>query len=188
MAGFKDKIKNLFGGEGNYDDDDHNENNDNYNNNNNNYDNYEDDDYNDQYDDYYREPARPHSRNNIEHINSKHNIERRVATSADKIVSINTSVSVGVCMYNPSSIEDAAEIVEQIKDKNIVVINLETVDYSTSQRISDFLCGSSYALESTIQLISNKIMIIAPNNVEMTGDLKDKIQASGIQIPTSVWD
>ncbi len=172
MAGFKDKFKNIFGGEGDYDDDD--------------YDDY--DDYDDDYDDDYNQPpVRRHTRGNIEQINSSRHIERH-PSSAEKIVSINTSVSVGVCMFNPSTLEDAADIVLQIKERNIVVINLEAVDYSTSQRISDFLCGSSYALESNIQLISNKIMIIAPNNVEMSGDLKDKIQASGIQIPKSVWE
>lgn len=100
---------------------------------------------------------------------------------------ISTSVQMGVYMFNPSSLEDAAEACSEIKDKNIVVINLENVEHDISQRISDFLCGASYSLEANIQLISDKIMIITPVNVEMSGELKDKLQQSGIKIPGTIW-
>ena len=127
--------------------------------------------------DYQRQPN-----NNVAMINR---YSSRKPSS--NIVNINTSVQMGVCMFNPSTLEDAADVVLQIKDRNIVVVNLESVEYEISQRISDFLCGASYALEGNIQLISDKIMIIAPVNVEMSGELKDKLQASGIKIPNSMW-
>ncbi len=147
------------------------------------------DEYEDDYDDMEefeeeeleREPIRP-SNNNVTSFNRYSS--RRPSSN---IVNINTSVQMGVCMFNPATLEDAAEVVLQIKDRNIVVVNLETVEYEISQRISDFLCGASYALEGNIQLISDKIMIIAPVNVEMSGELKDKLQASGIKIPNSMW-
>lgn len=147
------------------------------------------DEYDDEYDDMEefedeeleREAIRP-SNNNVTSFNRYSS--RRPSSN---IVNINTSVQMGVCMFNPATLEDAAEVVLQIKDRNIVVVNLETVEYEISQRISDFLCGASYALEGNIQLISDKIMIIAPVNVEMSGELKDKLQASGIKIPNSMW-
>ncbi|WP_250278920.1 cell division protein SepF [[Clostridium] colinum] len=147
------------------------------------------DDYDDDYDDMEefeeedieREQARA-TNNNVTSFNRYSS--RRPSSN---IVNINTSVQMGVCMFNPATLEDAAEVVLQIKDRNIVVVNLEMVEYEVSQRISDFLCGASYALEGNIQLISDKIMIIAPVNVEMSGELKDKLQASGIKIPNSMW-
>lgn len=146
------------------------------------------DEYDDEYDDMEefedeeieREPSRQSS--NLTSFN-RYSSKR----PSSNIVNINTSVQMGVCMLNPASIEEAAEVVLQIKDRNIVVVNLENVEYEISQRISDFLCGASYALEGNIQLISDKIMIIAPVNVEMSGELKDKLQASGIKIPNSMW-
>ncbi len=144
-----------------------------------------DDDYEEEYEDieeYDEEPIRPPATSNITSINRYSS--RRPSSN---IVNINTNVQMGVCMFNPENLEDAADVVLQIKDRNIVVVNLEDVEYEISQRISDFLCGASYALEGNIQLISDKIMIIAPVNVEMSGELKDKLQESGIKIPNSMW-
>ena len=158
-----DKMKNIFFGD-EYEDE------------------YEDEDrYEDEEVDREREGGRGSGNN----VTSFDRYSTRRTTS--NIVNINTSVQMGVCMFNPETLEDAAEVVSQIKDSNIVVVNLDAVEYEISQRISDFLCGASYALECNIQLISDKIMIIAPINVEMSGELKDKLQASGIKLPNSMW-
>ena len=147
------------------------------------------DEYEEDYDDVEEFEDEELDRDSVRQVNSNVTSINRYSTKRpiSNIVNINTSVQMGVCMFNPASLEDAAEVVSQIKDRNIVVVNLETVEYEISQRISDFLCGASYALEGNIQLISDKIMIIAPVNVEMSGELKDKLQASGIKIPNSMW-
>lgn len=140
-----------------------------------------DDEYDDYYEDMeeYEESPEP-KQSNVTAFSS-------YTKRGTNVMNISTSVQMGVCMFNPTSLEEAAEACAEIKDKNIVVVNLENVDYEISQRISDFLCGASYALEGNIQLISDKIMIIAPINVEMSGELKDKLQQSGIKIPGSIW-
>ncbi len=147
------------------------------------------DEYDDEYDDMEEFVDEEMEREPLRQTNSNVTSFNRYSSKrpSSNIVNINTSVQMGVCMFNPASLEDAAEVVLQIKDRNIVVVNLENVEYEISQRISDFLCGASYALEGNIQLISDKIMIIAPVNVEMSGELKDKLQASGIKIPNSMW-
>ena len=147
------------------------------------------DDYDDDYDEMEEFEEEELERDSIRQPSSNVTSFNRYSTKrpGSNIVNINTSVQMGVCMFNPTTLEDAADVVSQIKDRNIVVVNLETVEYEISQRISDFLCGASYALEGNIQLISDKIMIIAPINVEMSGELKDKLQASGIKIHNSMW-
>ena len=147
-----------------------------------------DDEYEEDYDDL-EEFEEDIERDTQRQANSNVAVLNRYSSrkQSSNIVNINTSVQMGVCMFNPATLEDAAEVVLEIKDRNIVVVNLEAVEYEMSQRISDFLCGASYALEGNIQLISDKIMIIAPVNVEMSGELKDKLQASGIKIPNSMW-
>lgn len=157
---FIDKMKNMFFGE-EYEDD------------------YEDED---DYSEGHREDIRPSISSNVTSIDQ---YSSKRGTS--NIVNINTSVQMSVCMFNPKSLEEASEAVLQIQSKNIVVTNLEGLEYQMSQRISDFLCGASYALECNVQLISDEIMIIVPNNVEMSGELKDKLQATGIKIPNSSW-
>lgn len=144
----------------------------------------EDDEYEDEDDYYYEEPEEPiepdYRRNssNIENIN-KYSSRRQ--QSSNNVVNINTNVQIGVCMFTPVNLDETVEIVIQIKDRNIVVVNLESLEYDVSQRITDFLCGASYALDANVQLISEKIMIIAPINVEMTGELKDQLRANGVK-------
>ncbi len=104
--------------------------------------------------------------------------------SASSLVNINTQM--GVCMIHPRTLEEAAEACVELKKRNIVVVNLEGIELALSQKISDFLSGVVYALDGSIQLISGRIIIIAPVNVEMSGELKDQLQASGIKIPSSV--
>lgn len=138
----------------------------------------DEEEYEDEMEDYeYEEEREPEvNRNNITPFNRYSNRKMN-----PNILNISTNVQIGVCVYNPSTLDEASEVVSKIKDRNIVVINLETVDVDTSQRISDFLCGAAYALEGNIQLISNRIMIITPINVDISGELKDKLQASGIK-------
>ena len=51
----------------------------------------------------------------------------------------------------------------------------EGVELAPAQRIIDFIGGACYALEGTLQAISANIFIAAPNNIEVTGDLREEI-------------
>ena len=68
-----------------------------------------------------------------------------------QIYSVNTSVQMQVVIIKPECYEDAQEICDQIKTKRPVVVNLEKVEYPIAQRIMDFLSGTCYSLEGSIQ-------------------------------------
>ena len=93
-----------------------------------------------------------------------------------------------VSVVYPMSIEDAADVCKDLKDRNTVVVNLEKTQGDITQRISDFLCGAGYALEGTIQPISDEIFIICPANVKLTGEFKQELAANGIKLPSAaMW-
>lgn len=138
------------------------------------YDDY-DDDYVEEYDDKKEESS-------MGSVTSMYSQDKRNSSAT-----VNVSAQMGICMINPKSLEEAAEACAELKRRNVVVINLEEIDLSISQKISDFLSGVVYALDGSIQLISNKIIIIAPVNVEMSGELKDQLKASGIKISSTSW-
>lgn len=157
-------------------------------------DNYDDEDeYDDEYDDldYEEEPVK--QRSNVSpirqsYINPSVSSTSRRSGMHSKVVSINTNVNMQVVVATPENLEEAAEVCEDLKDKKTVVVNLETVEHETAQRITDFLCGASYALDGSIQLVSNEIFIIGPVNVDITGQFKEELKASGIKLPyTSLW-
>ena len=119
---------------------------------------------------------------------ARSNYQRRTNGNGSKVVNISTSVQMEVVVTAPSNLEEASDVCDYLKSKKTVIVNLENVEREIAQRISDFLCGSCYALDGSIQLISDDIFIIGPVNVDITGQFKEELQANGIKLPyTSMW-
>lgn len=83
-----------------------------------------------------------------------------------------------VVVIQPESFEEARDITNHLKSRKPIVVNLESVESGVARRIIDFLSGAVYALDGDIQKVSNRIFIIAPNNVdimsdEIKGDMKN---------------
>lgn len=100
-----------------------------------------------------------------------------------QIYSINTQVQMQVVIIKPEVYEDAQEICNQVKAKKPVVVNLEKVEFPLAQRIMDFLSGTCYSLDGSIQRVANNIFIIAPENVEISGDFKEELKTKGFNLP-----
>ncbi len=105
------------------------------------------------------------------------------ARSNPQVYSINTNVQMQVVIIKPERYEDAQEICDQIKTKKPVVVNLEKVEFPVAQRIMDFLSGTCYALEGSIQRVANNIFVIAPENVDISGDLKEELKTKAVILP-----
>ncbi|WP_024834723.1 cell division protein SepF [Ruminiclostridium josui] len=93
-----------------------------------------------------------------------------------KVVNIHTGNQFKMVVSQPNTFDDAQDICDHLKNKKPVVINLEGIEKQDAQRIIDFLSGSVYALDGSIQKVSCDIFVIAPNNVDVSGDLKDELR------------
>jgi len=100
-------------------------------------------------------------------------ISRRSSTG--KIVNIHSSAQFKVVVVQPENFNDAQDICDHLKNKKPIVINLEGLEKDLAQRIIDFLSGSVYALDGSIQKVSNEIFIVAPYNVDIMGDFKGEM-------------
>jgi len=142
---------------------------------------YEYDEYDEEYDDYEEElqPVyQPASR--AERDRSSRSPEPKSVNNRSTVLSIHTNVQMQVIIAYPESIEEAGSICDHVRANKTVVVNLENVKHETAQRVIDFLGGVSYALEGDIQYISNKIFLVAPKNVDITGHFKEELKANGI--------
>ena len=90
---------------------------------------------------------------------------------------INENIKMKIVILQPTCYEDAQQICDQVKSKKPVVVNLEQVEYPIAQRIMDFLSGTCYSLEGSIQRVANNIFVIAPENVEISGEFKEEIKS-----------
>lgn len=75
-----------------------------------------------------------------------------------------------VVVIEPRSFDDAASIVQHIKDRKIVMLNLHLLDNSQSQRTIDFVCGASQALNGKPQKVGDGVFVFAPHNVTLSAD------------------
>ncbi len=123
------------------------------------YDEYDDDEYDDE--EYEEEPARETRRTPLRDVNKDREPEysspsRRNSSNSranPNVYSINTNVQMQVVVIQPTCYEDAQQICDQVKSKKPVVVNLEQVEYPIAQRIMDFLSGTCYSLEVSIQRV-----------------------------------
>ena len=95
----------------------------------------------------------------------------------NKVVPFNKSVEEGevVKVIRPQTFNEAQLVADFLKEGKTIVVNLEGIEISQAQRIIDFIGGASFAVDGTLRAISNNIFIVAPGNIEVSGDLRDEI-------------
>jgi len=76
-----------------------------------------------------------------------------------------------VVLVEPQSFNDCQIISDHLKAKRSVIINLEGIDVSTARRIIDFVGGTAYALDGSMQKAGGSIFVAVPAHVEISGDL-----------------
>ena len=64
------------------------------------------------------------------------------------------------------------------------MINLEGVELTVAQRSIDFVGGATYAINGSLQAVSNNIFIAAPDSIEVSGDLKSEIMNENTNLTT----
>ena len=144
--------------------------------------------YEDDYDYDYEDDERIEEEPKVRNIDAAKTSYSRKSNTGSKIVNIHTNVQMEVVVTAPNNLEEAGEVCDYLKEKKTVIVNLENIEHEIAQRISDFLCGACYALDGSIQLISDDIFIIGPVNVDITGQFKEELKANGIKLPyTSMW-
>lgn len=77
-----------------------------------------------------------------------------------------------VVITQPEAYEDVEEIGEYLKQRKSVIVNLESINKEDGKRILDFLSGTSFALDGSIQKVSNLIYLMTPNSVEIQNDVE----------------
>ena len=89
-----------------------------------------------------------------------------------------------VCGIKPKGMDDTQEIADTLLAGCTVFLNLEGVDVDMAQRIFDFCCGACYAVGGTLQKASNYIFIMAPANVDISGDFQ-QVMDNGAEMPAA---
>ena len=90
--------------------------------------------------------------------------------SSGRVMSINTPSTMQVIVVKPDRFDQVTDIADRLRDKQSVVLNLESTNKDVARRLVDFLSGCAYALDGNIQKVAISTYLITPYNVEVLGD------------------
>ncbi|MDR2457893.1 MAG: cell division protein SepF [Clostridiales Family XIII bacterium] len=72
-----------------------------------------------------------------------------------------------VIIVSPKDFSETPLFVEKLKNKQPVILNIESIETEKARKIFDFLSGAIYALDGTVKKIANDIYMFSPKNVKI---------------------
>ena len=88
------------------------------------------------------------------------------------------SMNMKMVVIEPTGFEECPKLVDNLKARKPVIINLENLETDVARKIFDFLSGATYALNGNVQKVANNIFIFAPDNVEVAYNMTQKAAAN----------
>ena len=119
-------------------------------------------------------------------IESKSIATRSRSECKDKFQALQTRATspFKLVVIEPQSFEECPKLVDSLKSRRPVIINLEKIESESARKIFDFLSGATYALNGNVQKVANNIFVFAPENVDITGSNENK----GFDFNSSIKD
>lgn len=97
-------------------------------------------------------------------------------TKRNNVIKVHSNTDMKVFICEPEKYEDCTKAVDEIKNRKVVVLNIEGMELEDQKQVFEFIKGAVYALEASIQKVSNGIFVLAPNNVQIDGRLSDRYE------------
>lgn len=92
-----------------------------------------------------------------------------------KVVGLpNTASKLRMLVFQPSSYEEAECIIDNLKARKPVIMNLDELEIELGQRILDFVGGAVYSLNGDIKKVAKSIFVVAPSNVDVSQNIAER--------------
>ncbi|GFE69562.1 cell division protein SepF [Chroococcus sp. FPU101] len=131
---------------------------------------------------------RPHSTMNF-------TPETPLGTNRNNVIGmpgINTG-NAEVVVIEPHTFDEMPQVIQTLKDRKSVVLNLNAMDAEEAQRAVDFVAGGTYAIDGHQERIGESIFLFTPNCVKVSTlggslhDLGDTHKIKARSTSTSSW-
>lgn len=100
------------------------------------------------------------------------------AKNKSRVVNMSSAGNQNTIITSIKEYSECKDIVRQLKERKAVIINVDHIDKITAKRVVDFLSGAITAIDGDIKKLSNSIVIVAPNNVKLTGMFGEDIPSN----------
>ena len=109
------------------------------------------------------------------------------AKPAEKRFSVTNSNAFRLVLIEPKSFEECPKLVDCLKGRRPVIINLEKLETEVARKIFDFMSGATYALSGNVQKVANNIFIFAPENVDIAATQPAERSGFASEDTGSMW-
>jgi cell division inhibitor SepF len=103
--------------------------------------------------------------------------------SSSRVVSLASAGRRGgtqVSVYSPRSYQDVVEIADSLRNRQVVIVNLQNADRTLLQRVVDFTSGVAYTIDGKIQKLAESIYLVVPAGIVVNAaGLRDSMIADG---------
>lgn len=96
------------------------------------------------------------------------------------VVSISTNKNFKVVVCEPETFDEVQVLADHLKNRKQIILNFEHTAPEVSQKIIDFISGTTYALEGNSQQLGNNMFIFTPSNVEISKDHRMLMRKPGM--------
>ena len=147
MSGFMSKFKNIFVPEDEYDDEDYVE----------------------------TEPEEELPQRSASHASHTGHSTYPAPMAVPKVVSLNQPNRMELLNFTMLSYDMTGEICGYIKNRKPIIVNMEKLAPHEMQRAVDYLTGACFALNGSVEKVTDNIFIFAPEHVNINPEkLKQK--------------
>jgi cell division inhibitor SepF len=85
-----------------------------------------------------------------------------------------------VSVFSPRSYQDVVEIADALRNRQVVIVNLQNADRTLLQRVVDFTSGVAYTIDGKIQKLAESIYLVVPAGIVVNAaGLRDSMIADG---------
>jgi cell division inhibitor SepF len=96
------------------------------------------------------------------------------------VLNLHSGKNMRLIITKPREFSEAQQIVEHVKNRKPVLVNLEEAEKEESKRIIDFISGATYALDGNMQKVSQQIFVFAPAQVEVNAEIRKELSDRGV--------
>ncbi len=79
----------------------------------------------------------------------------------------------------PATFDEAQQIADRFRAEAPTIVNLQGCTPELAKRVTDFCSGLAYALEGSLQIVETGVILLAPRNVDVSGDATMGVRESG---------
>lgn len=122
--------------------------------------------------------------------NSYADVAPLLSKSSEKNIrqnSMNSSGAFKMIVIEPKNFDECSKLVDNLKARKPVIINLENVETDLARKIFDFLSGATCALSGNVQRVTQNIFIFAPANVDIAAKLGRHTEATFDKTNSNPW-